>query len=375
MSIPQVVKNSVPYVPAQVYITPSNSVVRYYVINPSTDNLHRKEIRLNRVKTKRLQKQWGLQIAQDINTKLASGWNPFYEQLGRLAHHTAEEAVASYLKYKERDLRPATMVSYVSLSKKLLEWWSKNKTSKYISSFTTHDAQKILDDTYRGAKNITTRTYNNYLKFYRTMFVWFIERDYLKDNPFDYVKIKRVDAKKRITLPKNIRETIKDYLGNDPYYYVCELVYRCFLRPKEISMLQIKHIDYENKLLEISAEVSKNHKARCVPIPDLVFEHLCKIKNHPADHFIFSKDCLPNNIRVTSSSFSKRWSKLRDELNLPTEYQLYSLKDTGITEMLEAGVPAKLVQELADHHSLEMTQKYVHKSNVKEILKYDVLEF
>ena len=40
----------------------------------------------------------------------------------------------------------------------------------------------------------------------------------------------------------------------------------------------------------------------------------------------------------------------------------------GITEMLEAGVPAKMVQELADHHSLEMTQKYVGKSKSKDIM-------
>ena len=35
--------------------------------------------------------------------------------------------------------------------------------------------------------------------------------------------------------------------------------------------------------------------------------------------------------------------------------------------MLEAGVPAKMVQELADHHSLEMTQKYVGKSRAEDI--------
>jgi site-specific recombinase XerD len=43
--------------------------------------------------------------------------------------------------------------------------------------------------------------------------------------------------------------------------------------------------------------------------------------------------------------------------------------------MLEAGVPAKLVKELADHSSLEMTEKYTHKSNAKKILEYNTLKF
>lgn len=375
MSIPELSDLTVKYIPAQVYITPSNSVVRYFVVNPSTEKLHRKEIRLNRVKSARLQKQWGLQIAHDINVKLANGWNPFYEQIGRLAHHKIEDAIECYIKYKERDLRPASMVSYVSLSGKLLEWWKRQKTTKYISSFTSQDAQRMLDDFYRSSRNITARTYNNYLKFYKTMFTWFVERDYIKDNPFNYIKIKRVDVKKRITIPRAVREKIKEYFNDDPYFYVCELVYHCFLRPKEITMLQIKHIDYENRLLEITSEVSKNRKGRYVPIPDNVFNYFCSFRWQPADHYIFGYNCMSGKNRLQSCAFSKRWDKMRKQLNLPMEYQLYSLKDTGITEMLEAGVPAKLVQELADHHSLDMTQKYVHKSNVKEILKYDVLQF
>lgn len=70
------------------------------------------------------------------------------------------------------------------------------------------------------------------------------------------------------------------------------------------------------------------------------------------------------------------WEAMREALSLPDAYQFYSLKDKGITEMLEAGVPAKMVQELADHHSLEMTQKYVGKSKAEDIRrKCSVIHF
>ena len=64
---------------------------------------------------------------------------------------------------------------------------------------------------------------------------------------------------------------------------------------------------------------------------------------------------------------------MRRALSLRPEWQFYSLKDTGITEMLEAGVPPKLVKELADHSSLEMTEKYLHKSSAKKILEWDTI--
>ena len=78
---------------------------------------------------------------------------------------------------------------------------------------------------------------------------------------------------------------------------------------------------------------------------------------------------------LNSKRIGRIWGYIRDELKLPVAYQFYSLKDTGITEMLEAGVPAKFVKELADHHSLEMTERYTHKSEAKKILEWNKLEF
>jgi Phage integrase family. len=78
---------------------------------------------------------------------------------------------------------------------------------------------------------------------------------------------------------------------------------------------------------------------------------------------------------LDTKAVGRKWKEMRDSLKMPAAYQFYSLKDTGITEMLEAGVPAKFVKELADHHSLEMTEKYTHRSDAKKILEWNKLEF
>jgi site-specific recombinase XerD len=55
---------------------------------------------------------------------------------------------------------------------------------------------------------------------------------------------------------------------------------------------------------------------------------------------------------------NKYWAKLRKKLGLPEEMQQYSLRDSGIFEMLKSGIDPLSVKQLADHHSLEMTTIY-----------------
>ena len=69
------------------------------------------------------------------------------------------------------------------------------------------------------------------------------------------------------------------------------------------------------------------------------------------------------------------WQKMRENLSLPDSYHFYSLKDTGITEMLESGMPSKFVKDLAGHHSLSMTERYLHVSDARRILKANTVRF
>lgn len=66
---------------------------------------------------------------------------------------------------------------------------------------------------------------------------------------------------------------------------------------------------------------------------------------------------------------------MRDDLDMPDTYHFYSLKDTGITEMLESGMPSKYVKDLAGHTSLAMTERYMHTSDAVKILKANKVQF
>ena len=59
------------------------------------------------------------------------------------------------------------------------------------------------------------------------------------------------------------------------------------------------------------------------------------------------------------------------------ELQFYSLKDTGITNMVSSGVPLPSVQQQADHSSVAMTSIYVGKNRKKaeeDLKNVDILD-
>lgn len=69
--------------------------------------------------------------------------------------------------------------------------------------------------------------------------------------------------------------------------------------------------------------------------------------------------------------FRERWARLRKRLDLPKEYQFYSLKDSGIRDLANAeGIV--IARDQARHSSVAVTNKYlqgrdrpVHKETIR----------
>ena len=113
-------------------------------------------------------------------------------------------------------------------------------------------------------------------------------------------------------------------------------------------------------------------------IPDEIRGFVDRYSEAPKDWYLFSNtryEAGPRKKPMAPTRIAGTWESMREALDLPDTYQFYSLKDTGITEMLEAGVPAKYVKELADHHSLAMTERYIHKAEAKRILEWNTIRF
>lgn len=365
------------YVPAQVSVGKITRIY-YYAINPISEKLERVVVKCNRIKNKTERLKYARTIADNINARLRDGWNPFVDRLGSDEYVSLAAGVEQFLNEKSKELRKDSMRSYRSYCEAFMQWLRANKYENgYICVFNENYARKYMDSLSADPK-IGARTYNNSLKFQRSLFFWFISKHYADINPFQDLKTKRVDEKQRQALPPEVKQQIKHYVekyGMTEWNVVMQLCYRCFIRPKEIMMLKVQNVDTKEWLITIPADVAKNHHERVVAIPDSLRPFFAGLVDVPKTNYIFSTGYKPGKVLKDTRDVGKTWAEMRDELGFDKCYTFYSLKDTGITEMLDAGVPAKLVKELADHHSLEMTEKYTHRASAKEVLKYDVLDF
>ena len=63
--------------------------------------------------------------------------------------------------------------------------------------------------------------------------------------------------------------------------------------------------------------------------------------------------------RRSGKHFGNFWTyHLKKDLDLPSEYKFYGLKDTGITDLIKDRTDLLSVRDQARHHSLQMTDLY-----------------
>lgn len=357
------------YRPAEVRTGKIIRVV-YYALNPETNKLQQKTVKCNRMHTRAANVKYAKMVALKINAKLLEGWNPFIESISQNVYTKLADAVKHFLDVKCKDLRKDSIRSYVSQAKMLTDYLERHNQSKILClSFDSRHAHQFMSEI---AGKVSARTYNNYLVFFKTLWNFFIENEYVKDDPFLKIHKKHEDEKVRTTILPEDRLKIEKYFAevSPEFLIICKMCYNCLIRPKEALQLRIGNINVKDKLLIIPADVAKNHHERHIAMPDSIMEYLTTVATLPPKYYIFSTGYKPGTKLLTTRETGKTWSTMRNKLNMPKEYQFYSLKDTGITDMLEKGVPPKYVKELADHSSLEMTEKYLHKSTAHEILKH-----
>lgn len=355
------------YSPAILKRTGVGWLIEYYALHPQTQEFVRKQIKLNRIRNRFTKlsdfKAFANGMLCTINAKLAGGWSPFFQEENVRLYTPLGVVMQEYVNEKKRELRTNTMRSYESFCRIFGQWCDKNVPQIYASLFNKVLAIRYLDYFYNERK-VGARAWNNQLKMGRALFAWAVQKCYVKENPFENIKTKREPAKKRILIPHETRERIAQYLleNNPPFLTVCKLVFTSLIRPKEIRAIQLKHISLDGKYIVIPADNAKNHHERHATITADIIRELKEvgIEKFPPDFYLFSSDLLPGKKQCGHARFTQDWEKLRNKMKLPQEMQLYSLRDSGINNLLKNGIDPLTVMQHADHHDLSMTTRYAN---------------
>ena len=370
--------NFVTYLPATLKEYKSGCFVEYHVLNPVTSKLERKVFRLNALKN-RCRTLMEFKVAAnkvlcDINIKLASGWNPFTDGSKNTKQlQTLSYGLDAYITDKGRDLREASMVSYTSVAKILKDWLVEKEIGEIACiKFNVSIARQFMED-LRNRPKFNNNTYNTYLKKYRAAFNWLKEHEFVNDNPFDQIKTLQKQEKMRGLIPPEARDKVINYVRTSKhpnYEIVMHLVFTSLIRPSELERLQVRDVDLKNKCIHIPANKAKTHKDRDAALSDTCIAMLIPLLSKPGilpTWYLINSNYECGSEPCYHGMFKKHWMKIRKECGLPDEMQLYSLKDSGITEMLEAGVSINQVKEAAGHADISTTNKYIGKDTEKMI--------
>lgn len=319
-------------------------------------------------------------IIEGINAKLRTGYNPFFEGNDSRLYEKLTSVAEKFLAEKKKELRSETMRSYSSFITMFLAYFNRLNQNQTAAMVNKTLAVKYMDYVY-NERNVSNRTYNNHIKMARVFFNWCVEKGYSKENFFNTIKPKRKEEKKRILIPGETRKSMQEWLmeNNKGLLLVSWLVYYSLIRPAEIRRIKIQDISLKNHCIAIHGDNAKNHHTRYATITEDIERFLVDndYLTAPQNYYLIGNSYRPSGVMASHTHFQKHWIKMRNALKLPSEMQLYSLRDTGITEMLKAGIPDLTVMQHADHSDLSITSIYANHAdpNLIETIRNKVPEF
>jgi integrase len=266
--------------------------------------------------------------------------------------------------YHDGVYREDTYKSYISYVKNIEDWNNKQRVpATYIYQFDRGFILRMLEHVYIE-RNSSAQTRDNYLAFMRLFSSFLVQFQYLSAKPTEGLNVlgKRIRKKERTVIDKTDISRLKEYLThrNKHYLLACYVLHYCFIRPKEMSKIQLKHISLKNQTIIIPAENSKNAKTGVVTLPAKVIRLMVELGvfNFPSDYFLFSDRFMPGAKMKSEKQFRDYWHHyVRKALKFPTAYKFYSLKDTGITNMLRK-YDSITVRDQARHATVLMTDTY-----------------
>lgn len=350
--------------------------VCFYAFDPEIGTLRRKRIKLNRelktVKGKRAQKEFAEGVCERIRNELKAGWNPWMQQSDTLVYASWEDMNERYKTYlvkqqNEHNMRAESVASYMSYQRVLMRWVAaERKNVRYAYQFDRRLVDAFLDYIYLDKDN-SIQTRNNYLSWIKSFATWMLGKSFIDQNPTQGIpRMKIKKGKNRDVIPDAVLQKIHDYLekNNRHYLLACYLLHYLFVRPHEIAQLKIEDFSLERKTLLIHGDVAKNWQDAVVTLPMHVINLMLELDvfHSPGNYYLFSKEFKPGKEFRSEKYFRDYWTrKLRNELKFSDRYKFYSLKDTGITNMLRANTDVLSVRDQARHSSILITDIYTPK--------------
>ena len=193
----------------------------------------------------------------------------------------------------------------------------------------------VIDYLNRVLARSSARNRNNTRTALSSMFTILKDNRLLKTNIVESINIMASRPEKNRAFTPEQEEKILDTISSRyPYLYLfIGFISINLLRPIEICRLHIEDISIKNRQLQVKA---KNQALKTKIIPELLLREIPDLSHYNKNDFLFTPTG-PGKWEVGEVNrrnyFSALFKKIKDELELGSEYGLYSFRHTYIMKL------------------------------------------
>lgn len=217
----------------------------------------------------------------------------------------------------------------------------------------------------------------------RTFFQFLVREGIQENNPAKLVATPKIERKlpNHLSMEDAVRFIESPDLENDlgrRDRAILEFLYATGMRVGELVNLNLKDIDFREKLVRVTG---KRKKQRILPFGEPALQSLMFYLNETRPTFL--NNCPPTTrdeqavflnyqgTRITTRSVGRMIDKYIKQVADIHDISPHSLRHSFATHLLDSGADLRDIQELLGHARLSTTQIYTHVSMEKLIEVYD----
>ena len=215
---------------------------------------------------------------------------------------------------------------------------------------------------WTDSMTIADQSINSLVRDLRTLFAYLVQLDYIKTNPCQNMKARRVkDAKSNEAYtPAELKLVMEACKFFPNLYVIACFMYAAFLRPSETIRMKRKHIDFERNIIVLPAKIRKTNFDFVMPLTQQLKNDLILYgKNllNPDDFIITNGWNKPVGDGYFSTAFFK--IKVANPTIISKHQTLYSIRHTAACEYFQKTQNLSHLSKLMGHTSINTTIIYL----------------
>lgn len=293
--------------------------------NPETGLMERQNnikygINIHKTKAKRLEAMQ--EIKKYLVRLFKTGYSPFDLPAPEPERASIKQAFDEVLLIKKKEVKETTYKDYESRLNLFCTYLNKNGY-KYIGEIDKKITSKFLSQ-------FNPKNSNNFRAAFSSIFSVLSDQSYVEKNFIKELRVKKAPDKQKQNVPKKDIEKAIELLKDDQLLLMyINLVSYMFWRPLECVRIEIKDIDFENRIM--SAE-TKSKASKTKYIPDIIFETVFNYVGTRKGR-LFELNAKSD---IDKRGFlTERFRKFRDKNKLHKDLNPYSFRHYHITKMYQ----------------------------------------